>query len=132
MTNKTQRLTSVAVMVLGIGLLASIAEAGRKEELRDKFAGRYAAIQELKAVGKLGETFLGYVDAVKPDYLNDANVKKLMTEENADRSELYRLLAKETGVTPEDVAARNAARNFTKAPAGEYLKHADGVWRKKG
>lgn len=132
MTNRTQRITSVVVMVLGIGMLASIAEAGRKEELRASFAGRHAAIAELKTSGKLGETFLGYVDAVKPDYLSDANLKKLMTEENADRSELYKLVAKETGVTPEDVAARNAARNFTKAAAGEYLKHADGVWRKKG
>ena len=132
MTIKRQRLTSVVVMFLGVGLLAGIAEAGRKEDLRANFAGRYPAIGELKTAGKLGETFQGYVEVVQKDYLNDPKIKTLMTDENADRGELYRLLAQETGATPEDVAARNAARNFKKVQPGEYLKHADGAWRKKG
>ena len=132
MTLKRQRLTSVVVMFLGIGMLASIAEAGRKEDLRANFAARYPAIQEQKSAGKLGETFQGYVEVVQKDYLKDEKIKTLMTDENADRGELYRLMGQETGATPEDVAARNAARNFKKVQPGEYLKHADGVWRKKG
>ena len=132
MTTRTQRLTSVVVMFLGIGMLANIAEAGRKEDLRANFAGRYPAIQEQKTAGKLGETFQGYVEVVQKDYLKDEKIKTLMTDENADRGELYRILAQESGATPEDVAARNAARNFKKVQPGEYLKHADGVWRKKG
>ena len=132
MTIKRQKLTSVVVMFLGVGLLAGIAEAGRKEDLRANFAARYPAIQELKTAGKLGETFQGYVEVVQKDYLKDEKIKTLMTDENADRGELYRLMAKDEGGAPEDVAESNAARIFKKAKPGDYLKHADGVWRTKG
>lgn len=131
MNNKGMRLAGVAAVTILI-TLAGTAQAGRIEELRGRFEQRYAAIQELKVAGKLGETFQGYVEVVQKQYLDDARIKQLFTDENSDRGELYRLIASQTGVTPEDVAARNAARNFRKAQPGEYLKHADGVWRKKG
>jgi len=52
------------------------------------------------------------VEAVKEDSMKDESVSSLVTAENADRAELYRLLAAQQRVTPEVVAERNALRNF--------------------
>jgi uncharacterized protein YdbL (DUF1318 family) len=98
------------------------------KELRDRFKQRYAQIAALKKQGVIGETYEGYVDFVK-DKPSDA--KELVDQENADRKELYKLLAEKEGTTPEKVAERNAKRNFEKASAGEFLKDADGKWTKK-
>jgi uncharacterized protein YdbL (DUF1318 family) len=100
----------------------------RLKELRDRFKQRYAQIAALKKQGVIGETYEGYVDFVK-DKPSDA--KELVDQENADRKELYKLLAEKEGTTPEKVAERNAKRNFEKASAGEFLKDADGKWTKK-
>ncbi len=100
----------------------------RLKELRDRFKGRYTKITELKKQGAVGETFEGYVDFVN-DKKGDA--KSLIDDENADRKELYKLLAEKEGATAEKVAERNAKRAFEKAAAGEFLKDADGKWIKK-
>jgi uncharacterized protein YdbL (DUF1318 family) len=99
----------------------------RLKELRDRFKQRYPKIAEFKKQGIVGETYEGYLDFVK-DKKSDA--KELVDEENADRKELYKLLAEKEGTTAEKVAERNAKRNFEKASAGEYLKDADGKWAK--
>jgi uncharacterized protein YdbL (DUF1318 family) len=100
----------------------------RLKQLRDRFKGRYAKILELKKQGIVGETYEGYLDFVK-DKKPDAQT--LVDEDNADRKELYKLLAEKEGTTPEKVGERNAKRAFEKAAAGEFLKDADGKWSKK-
>lgn len=60
-----------------------------------------------------------------------ARPRELVDEENADRRELYKLIAEKEKTTPEKVAERNAARNFQKARSGEYLKTRPGEWKKK-
>ena len=100
----------------------------RREELRERFESRYREIQRLKAEGLIGETVEGYVEAVG-DAEDDA--RELIADENADRRELYALIADDEKTTPEKVAERNAARNFQKAKSGEYLKGRDGKWKRK-
>lgn len=105
------------------GLAASL------DELQGRFKERYPQVQALKSAGKVGETAGGFLEAVKPEFANE--VGSVANAENADRRELYAQLAKQTNATADAVAARNAARNFEKAKAGEWLKHADGQWRQK-
>jgi len=116
----------VAMLMLGQPLLAS-----PREELQERFKQRFEQLQKFKADGKAGETFTGYIEAVKTVYANEPAIGELLKAENADRRALYDLIARETGVSADDVAKRNAARNFQRAGKGEWLKHADGIWRQR-
>ncbi len=120
-----------ATLLLAALFVPAISLAGggdSKDELKERFAQRYPELLKLKAAGTIGETFQGFVEVVKA---GDAAAKEILAAENADRATLYRIIAKEQETTPEKVAARNAQRNFANAPAGEWLKHPDGQWRKK-
>lgn len=123
-------LVGMLLAVLLASMAAPAQAADRKAELRAKFEQRYPQIQQYKTAGKIGETTAGVLEVVDPKAV-DAAVTTLMAEENADRTELYQLIAKDEGTTPALVAERNAVRNFTKAKPGEYLKEKNGTWRKK-
>ena len=110
---------------------AATAQAVDFAKLKERFKERYPKLLKAKDAGKIGETFSGYVEAVKPEYLQDAALKKLLEEENADRKTLYRAIARKEGVAPEKVAERHAVRNFKKAKPGHWLKNKDGKWVKK-
>jgi uncharacterized protein YdbL (DUF1318 family) len=127
---RTYTVITSIVGLLALLALGSNARADRMDELQARFKQRFAQLKELKKAGVIGETAPGKVEAVKGK-LEDEN-KKVVAEENADRTELYELIAKKEGATPAAVAERNAIRNFQKAAAGEYLKGKDGQWRKKG
>ena len=126
MKSTTHRnITTILALLL---IPATLAFAASKEELQKRFKQRYPELKELKQAGTIGETSEGFVDFVKD---RDSKAAKTVDSENADRKELYALVAKETNVTPEDVAARNAKRNHDKLQPGEYYKGEDGKWTKK-
>jgi len=120
---KSMKLSMIVIAILAAGAMA----ASTKEELQKRFAQRYPEIEALKSKGVIGETFGGYLEAVK----SADGAEKLMSEENADRRELYQIIAKKEGVSAQLVAERNARRNFDKAKSGEYLKGQDGEWHRK-
>jgi len=99
----------------------------RIKELQEKFKQRYEQVHDLKKQGVVGETYEGYLDFVK----DKGSAGQVVDDENADRKELYKLIAEKEGTTPEKVAERNAKRNFSKAATGDFLKGADGKWQKK-
>lgn len=102
--------------------------AATKEELKAKFAQRYPELRALKDRGAVGETYQGLLEAVKS---GDAAADRMVGEENADRQELFKVIAAAEGTTPDVVASRLAARNFANAKSGDYLKGPDGTWKKK-
>lgn len=118
----------VAALVL-LGLQSAFAAS--KAELQARFKARYPQIRQYKNEGKIGETATGILEVVEAKYLDDATLRTLIGAENADRGELYRLIAEETNTTPETVARNNATRNFKRAHAGDWLKYPDGQWRQK-
>ena len=73
------------------------------------------------------ETDGGFLDFVDQ---RDSAAAKTVDEENADRRELYALIAKKEGTKPEAVAIVNAKRNFDRAKSGEFLR-TKGNWAKK-
>lgn len=119
-------------VILATALLmfgASVSLAGNSmKELQQRFKERYDDLRQLKDDGVIGETFDGYVAFVEK---GDAEAGKLVDEENADRKELYRLIAEKENISPKKVAERNAKRNFDKAKPGDYLKGEDGEWTRK-
>jgi len=126
-----------AVLVFGLGAPA-LADASRaeptKDQLKDQFKSREAALRDLKKSGTVGETVDGYVEAVGAA---DGQTADVVKAENADRRSLYQILAAEINAenpdapvkaTMETVAIRNAARNVEKAGPDEFLRVAKDHW----
>ena len=97
-------------------------------DVRERMAERLPAINKLKEALAVGEDNKGYL-AVKGD-LNDAD-KKLVDEENADRKEVYELLAKQTNTSVDVVQSRRAAQIAERSKPGIWLQKPDGEWYKK-
>ena len=119
----TRRLFIVTLAMLIASPVALFAAS--KDELQKRFKERYPKVVELKQKGAIGETDEGYLDVVQGSEGSD-----VVSSENADRRELYALIAKETSTSAEQVAKQAAQKNFQKAKKGEYLKH-EGKWRQK-
>jgi uncharacterized protein YdbL (DUF1318 family) len=122
---------SVGLCVAFLGAMAAVACAETKEDIVDRMAQRLDAIKKHKAAGKIGETFEGLVDAVKAQYLDEKDLKKLVDDENADRKKFYALGAQKLGVTPESFALSAGKRNFGVAKPSEWLKPKGGTWVQK-
>ncbi len=105
--------------------------ADRKAELQERFARRLDEVRRLKDAGKIGETTMGYLEAVDAKNLDDRSVRTLLDEENADRRELYDLIAKEQKTTVDVVADRAARRAYGDAHPGDYFKNGKGEWVRK-
>ena len=58
-------------------------------------------------------------------------IGQLVAGENADRTEYFQIVAKETSTTPEAVAKSYAQRRKARLKSGEYWKGADGAWVRK-
>ena len=128
-------LTRRLFIVLGVFALAGLVpapatNADRQDELRERFKNRLPQLREAKSSATVGETAAGFVEAVEGKSLEE-KLKTVVDEENADRRELYKLIAEKEKTTEQKVAERNAFRNFEKAESGEMLKDKDGKWRKK-
>ena len=120
-------IAALAALVVGFTLPADAATEG---ELKRRFKDRYPALLKAKQAGHIGETTTGYVALVEPDKA-PGDAKDLVKAENADRKELYELIAAEEQTDVDTVAKRNALRNYQKARPGEYLQKPDGSWGKK-
>ena len=130
MTRKKILLTIILTTMAALLAGTPTAEAATKQELQAKFEKRYPQLLAYKRDGKVGENMQGLVEAIKREYLDDKTLAKLVDDENADRKELYKLLAAEEKTSVDQVAAAAAKRNYDKAKPGEYLKQTDGTWKK--
>lgn len=129
MTTRRTFLTALASLAL-VAALAPASYADRKDDLKERFRQRLARLDGLKQAGDVGETFEGYVAAVKDKELERRD-RTLVDEENADRRELYDIIAKEQGTTAAAVASLNGERNLRKLKKGEWYKFRDRGWGQK-
>jgi hypothetical protein len=119
----------LVVLICAAGFAAG-AKGDALSDLKARFQERYPKLAVLKKAGTIGETTAGLVELVDPAK-SDAAAKELVEAENKDRLELYKILAEKNGTTPEKVAQLDAQRRFERAKPGEWLKGADGQWKKK-
>lgn len=117
-------------------LVVKPAAAQSMGELQERFKARYPTLLALKNQGKVGETWHGYAENVKPEYAGEVarpnqTVRQFLDEENKDRLRLYTIIAEQQKTTVEKVAQRNAVRNFEKAGPEEFLRQEDGSWVQK-
>jgi uncharacterized protein YdbL (DUF1318 family) len=129
------RISRALPILLAATVLAAIAGKSRadsaEDALQQRFEARYPQLRTAKDQGKIGENTGGFVEAVDAKYLSDPAIRKLIDEENADRTDLYKIIANQTQATPDEVAQRAGVRNFEDAEHGDYLKNAAGSWERK-
>ena len=132
MTWNTARMWKFAVAALACVLMVPATQAQEtRAELKQRFKQRDAELTSLKGEGKVGETWEGFVEAVKEKPPLTEAARKLVHEENADRRKLSELIARERdsgNASPGDVAEHNALRNFASARPNEFLKARVGPW----
>lgn len=86
-------------------------------------------LQEAKTDGLLGEQRNGYVGLVVESA--PAEVVAMARDVNNQRRELYQQIARENGLTVEQVAALAYEKAVEATLPGQYLQDASGAWVKK-
>lgn len=105
-------------------------------QLTQSMEARHAQLKKYYDAGSIGLTRDGLVEVRDQNLvpLPERNaVRKLVAEENADRTNLYREIAAANG-HPEweaDIRTTFAERWSSKAAAGWYYQDSGGAWKKK-
>jgi uncharacterized protein len=86
-------------------------------------------LQEAKNEGIVGELRNGYVGLVVESAPSE--VVALVRDINNQRRELYQQIARENGISVEQVAALAFEKAVEATPAGQYLQNASGAWIRK-
>ena len=107
-----------------MGLFSMLSGATAQERMLE----RLPAIDALKAAGVIGETKAGYVEAREP---LSAGQEEIVNGENADRKELYSIVAQKTGQSVAEVGTQRAIRNVTQAKVGVWVQDSRGRWYQK-
>ena len=130
-----KKLTLKAILLYSVLVLFSIvtisSAQNTKEEIKIRMQDRFAKISELKKSGKIGETPLGFAEAVNKEFAQNEPIIKLLAAENDDRKMLYAIIGKESQTSVEEVGMANAKRYFQKASDSDYFKIQTGEWKQK-
>ncbi|PCI73640.1 MAG: hypothetical protein COB20_16045 [SAR86 cluster bacterium] len=86
-------------------------------------------LQEAKSEGLVGELRNGYVGLVVESA--PAEVVALARDVNNQRRELYQQIARQNGISVEQVGALAFEKAVEATPAGQYLQDASSSWIKK-
>ena len=106
------------IFALCIGMLAvSVSAAGDSK------------LTQPKADGLIGEQSNGYIGLVKNDV--PADIKKLVNDVNAKRKAGYQKISNKQGVSLSEVEKVGGNTAFEKTRKGNYVRDANGRWRKK-
>ncbi|MEQ9824725.1 MAG: YdbL family protein [Puniceicoccaceae bacterium] len=106
-------------------LTAVSVSAQSAAELKDRMAARLPAIDQMKSEQLVGENNQAYLTALAP--LNEAQAK-IVQDENADRTQVYTMLARQTGASLERVQSRRAEQLRELARPGTRYQTVEGQW----
>lgn len=132
MTTRTV-LVSLLALALGLTFLAPAALAAPTfDEAKKNLAKLGVELEKFKKAETVGETWQGFVDAVKSEDLKKEAVKKLVDGVNLNRKVIYETIAKRNpGMTAAKVGEAAAIRNYKVAPTGALFKDKNGQWIRK-
>ena len=106
--------------------------------LIDARAARLAQLNRLKAQGVVGESNQALVEARSLEAISDlrqrAAAQRLIRDENADREQLFKEIARATGVDPAQIPRIRqtyAATLREESRPGDWIQMPDGSWRQK-
>ncbi|MFU9138113.1 YdbL family protein [Erwinia tasmaniensis] len=84
-------------------------------------------LSEGRQQGRVGETLSGYI----APRAEDADTLALVERINQGRSQQYLMLARQNGLTTEEVARIAGMKLVDRAAAGEYVRGINGQWLQK-
>ncbi|WP_256261020.1 YdbL family protein [Shewanella sp. NIFS-20-20] len=84
-------------------------------------------LTEAKTNGYLGEQRNGYLGLVKPN----PEAETIMQQVNAKRLAAFTNIAKQNGISADDVATLAAEKAIQAAASGTYIQGSNGQWLKK-
>ena len=108
-------------------------DSAKAQQIREREAARHDEIVKLKSSGILGETNDGQL-VIKLKSAIQKIVQKLVADENADRTELYKEIVAHNGLAKAhlETVQRNFARSFQKySPAKTWIQDEAGEWTQK-
>ncbi|RME69184.1 MAG: DUF1318 domain-containing protein [Verrucomicrobia bacterium] len=128
MNATTFRLSLVLVMLGSLFLAPRHGAAAEEDAIKQRMLERVAQIDEMKAAGLVGENNKGFLEQrgqLTPEQT------ALLKAENADRRELYGILARRLGLTAAVVGESRAESLRKKSAPGVWLQAPDGSWYRK-
>ena len=87
------------------------------------------SLQDAKQQGLVGEQRDGYVGVVVSTA--NAEISQLIAEVNRERRTRYEQIARENGISLEQVQALAAKQAFEATQPGHFVQDANGRWQKK-
>lgn len=119
--------TRLVTLFISLCLIATAAFAQSAAEIQHRMSQRLPALDELKAKGAIGENNRGFVEvrAAAP------NADSLVAAENGDREQVYAIIAKQTGATPDSVGRQRAKQIAANSRGGVWVQDESGKWSKK-
>lgn len=84
-------------------------------------------LNEARSQGRVGETYNGYLVALK----QDAQTQALVSEINKARSVSYQQLAQSHNLPVDEVAKMAGQKLVARAKPGEYVQGINGKWLRK-
>jgi uncharacterized protein len=96
--------------------------------LSDRMRERLPVIDTLKSEGRVGENNLGYLSVRG---VLSANENSVVASENADRAQVYKMIAERTQVDAVSVGKARAEQIAQRSASGVWLQDASGRWYRK-
>ena len=84
-------------------------------------------LNEARSQGRVGETFNGYLMALK----TDDETQALVNDINKARALSYQQLARQNNVSTEEIAKLAGQKLVARAKPGEYVQGINGKWLHK-
>jgi len=107
----------------------TLAFAQNLDTVKARMSQRQSSVDALKDRHAAGENNRGYLEA--RGNVAEAD-QKTISDENADRREVYAALAKQTSSDADTVGRRRASQIAVSSKRGVWIQAASGEWAQKG
>lgn len=121
---KSRTFCAFALLAI-LGFAAPATVRAQDAVLKQRFAQRLPAVDNLKQRQVVGETNTGFLE-VRGQATPDE--ERVVTEENADRAEAYRAIARSLETTPEAVGKARAKQIASASARGVLVQDENGRW----
>lgn len=105
---------------------AAVAQNG--SDVRRRMEQRLGQLDQLKAQGVVGENNQGFVEIREG---GNAQAQSLVSAENADREQVYAMIAKQTGASADSVGRARAKQIAANSRSGVWIQDESGRWHRK-
>ena len=123
----TKNSVRVYVVLLALFFVSANVFAESTTDLKARMKARLPEINQLKAIGIIGEANDGLLG-----FISGASKKTTVVKaENTDRKKVYDAIAKQQGTTSEVVGNRRALQIYQKSKPGTWHQDKTGGWHKK-